>query len=122
MSDPFEVDKWYWIVNGSTTQVYSGATGDYVPVDAANYDAWLARGNVPTKIASEIELGAVLADARVRPTNANVLDSFKDRHAEVLTLEVVAKILLWLVNEVRTLKGQGTVTGAQFKAFIKDKM
>lgn len=113
---------WYWIVAGDETQLFSSAIGDYVQADDATYQAWAADGTLPTRIASEIELGAVLADARVRPENAVVLDSFKDRHADVLTMEVVAKILLWLINEVRGLKGQQPVTGAQVKAFIKDKM
>lgn len=118
----YDPANWYWIVAGDNTRVYSSAIGDYTTLDNADYVAFLGRGNAPTRIASEIELGGVLADVRIRPTNANVLDGFKERHARVLTMEIVAKILLWLVNEVRTLKGQNTVTAAQFKAFIKDQM
>ena len=43
--------NWYWVVDGSTTQVWSSAAFDYVPVSDAGYcQAWLADGNAPTKI------------------------------------------------------------------------
>lgn len=113
---------WYWIVAGEAEQVFSSKTGNYVPISNAAFRAWLGQGNEPTRIASEAELGEVLADYRIRPANANVLDGYKDSHAKRLTLEVVAKILLYLVNEVRTLKGQNTVTAAQFRNFVKDQM
>jgi hypothetical protein len=113
---------WFWVVGGSETQVYSSAVGDYVPIANTEYQTFLSDGNQPTRIASEIELGEVLADARVRPENVNVLDSFKGRHADKLTLEVVAKILLWLINEVRDLKGQQPITAQQFRNFVKDRL
>lgn len=122
MPSDYEPSNWYWAVNGSTTQVFSSASGNFVPVADTAYQAWQAKDNQPTKIASEAELGEVLADVRIRPAAANVLDGFKERHAQKLTIEVVAKILLFLVNEVRALKGQQPVTAAQFKAFVKDQM
>lgn len=118
----FDPRNWYWIVNGSKTQVYSSAAGDYVPVANATYQAWLAAGGLATRIATEAELGEVLAPYSLRPAAANVLDGYKDAHAKKLTLEIVAKILLFLVNEVRTLKGQPTVNASQFRAFVKDQM
>ena len=120
--NPYNPYDWYWIVAGSTTQVYSSKSGDYVPVADATYQAWLVQDNLPTRILNEAELGEVLAEYRLRPNAAAVLDGFKETHARKLTIEVVAKILLWLVNEVRTLKGQQPVTAAQFKAFVKDQM
>lgn len=121
MSD-FDPLNWYWVVNDSASQVYSSATGGYVPVDNSVYLAWLRLGMAPTRIASEAELGEVLAPYQLRPTPANVLDAYQDAHSKKITLEVVAKLLLWLVNEVRTLKGQPTVTAAQFRTFVKSLM
>lgn len=119
----YDPRDWYWIVQDvEGDNVYKSSIGDFVSVQDADYLAFLADQNVPTSIASKAELGEVLADARVRPTNADVLDGFKGRHAETLTMAVVAKILFWLVNEVRTLKGQNKVNANQFKSFLKDQM
>lgn len=119
---PVNMADWYWTVNGDTTKVYSSRVGDYIPVSDSSYVTWLSMDNVPTRIASEEELGEVLANASVRPANANVLDSYKDKQARRLTIEIVAKILLWCVNEIRQLKGQQPVNAAQFRTFIKDQM
>lgn len=118
----YDPRNWYWIVGGSTTQVYSSATGDYLPLTDVAYVAWLADGNLPTRIATEAELGDVLAPHQVRPIAAGVLDGYQDAHSRKITLEVIAKLILWLVNEVRTLKGQPTVNAAQFRAFVKGLM
>jgi hypothetical protein len=119
---PFKPRNWYWIVNGSTTQVYSSAVGNYVPVDNATYLAWLADGNTPTRIDTEANLGDVLAAHSLRPTPAAILDGYTEAHATKLTMEVVAKVLFNLVNEVRVLKGQSTINSAQFKAYLKGLM
>jgi hypothetical protein len=63
--------NWYWIVAGSTTQVWSSAATAYVAVTDATYQAWLAAGNVPTPIDSEASLAQVLA-LRGLPTGALV--------------------------------------------------
>ena len=118
----FDPKNWYWIVNGSATEVYSSATGGYVSALDQTYAAWLQSGNDPSRIRSEAELGEVLAVYQVRPVTVTVLDSYQDTHARRITLEIVAKLLLWLVNEVRTLKGQPTITAAQFRAFVKGLM
>jgi hypothetical protein len=118
----YDPKNWYWRVAGSTTQVYSSKTGNYVPVDDATYLAWVNDGGRATSIASEAELGEVLAPYALRPAAANVLDGYKESHANKLTIEVVAKILLWLVNEVRTLKGQAPITAQQFKTFVKGQL
>jgi hypothetical protein len=117
----FNPRNWYWIVNGSTTHVYSSKVGDYVPVDDANYVAWLD-DNAPTRIDTEASLGGVLANHSLRPTPAAILDGYTEAHATKLTMEVVAKVLFNLVNEVRVLKGQSTINAAQFKAYLKGLM
>jgi len=75
---PFDVTNWYWAVAGSTTQVYSSATGGYVPVADADYVAWKASGKTASKIVSEAALGAYLAGYLRRPTAANVLSAYQD--------------------------------------------
>lgn len=113
---------WYWVVNGATEEVYASKSGGFVSVNNPAYVAWLAAGDRPTRIASEAELGEVLAAYSVRPVAASVLDGYQDTQSRQLTLQVVAKVLLWCVNEIRTLKGQQTITGAQFRNFIKGLM
>lgn len=119
---PFNPQNWYWAVAGATTLVYSSAAGDYVQASDPTYVAWRESGGLPTQIANEAELGEVLAAYSLRPAAANVLDGYQDTQSRQLTIQVVAKILLWLVNEVRTLKGQPTVNAAQFRAFVKGLM
>lgn len=113
----------YWIVGGSTTQVYSSKIGDYVPVDDATYQAWRAAGNTPSNIDTEANLGDVLAPYSLRPVAANVLDGYTDSQATKLTIETVAKILFNHENRIRTeVESKSAVTAAQFKAFIKGLM
>lgn len=57
----YNVKNWYWIVAGSTTEVYSSAAAEYVSVTDATYEAWLAAGNIPTKIDSEESLQGVFS-------------------------------------------------------------
>lgn len=117
--DPF---NWYWKVNGSTTQVYSSTAGYYVPVSDPAFIAWKEDGTLPTNIANAAELGEVLAPYNIRPVQATVLDAYQDTQAKKLTLEVVAKVLFNLVNEVRLLKGQQPVTAQQFRNYVKGLM
>jgi hypothetical protein len=51
----------YWVVAGSTTQVWSSSTFTYVPLTDATYVAWLAEGNLPSKIGSILELVEVMS-------------------------------------------------------------
>lgn len=118
----YNPSNWYWIVAGSATQVFSSAAGDYVNIDNATFLEWKADGTVPTPILNEAELGEVLAPYNIRPVSANVLDAYQDTQAKKLTLEVVAKVLFNLVNEVRVLKGQSQVTAAQFRTYVKGLM
>jgi hypothetical protein len=120
----YDPTNWYWIVAGDESRVFSSAVGNYVQADDAAFLAWKADGSMPTRILNETELGEVLADARVRPADeaATVVDAFKDRHARELTLQVVAKWMLWATNEIRTLKGQAPVSAAQFRNFLKGQM
>jgi hypothetical protein len=56
----YNPSNWYWVVAGSTTQVWSSAGVAFVPITDETYTAWLAAGNVPTPIASANDLWQVL--------------------------------------------------------------
>lgn len=115
----------YWTVGGSTTQVYSSARGDYVPIDDAAYQSWLAAGRTATDFGgSETELGALLGPHRTpRPNPAAILDGYKEGQAAAFTpFDQTAKFLHWLTNEVRVLQGKPTITFEQFRQAIKDRM
>lgn len=117
--NPFD---WYWIVADSTTQVYSSAIGNYVPVTNETFIAWKSDGTLPTRVISEAELSEVLSVLNIRPVAVNLLDSYQDNQARRLTLEVVSKVLFNLVNEVRVLKGQQQITAQQFRTYLKGLM
>jgi hypothetical protein len=114
--------NWYWLVGADADRVYSSAIGNFVPIANADYTAWLSAGNLATRIGSEADLGEVLAAYQLRPEAANVLDGYQDAHSRKLTLEIVAKVLFNLVNEVRALKGQSQITAQQFRAYVKGLM
>lgn len=125
---PFNIRNWYWKVNGSTTQVYSSAAGDYVPVSNPTYVAWLAAdpGNVPTSIASEAELGEVFALPRLRPVAAGVLDGYLEKQAGDLVDATQFKILFNHENRIRAIEralllngSPPNLTPAQAKAAVK---
>jgi hypothetical protein len=123
MSEPiFTPADWYWFVAGDEARAYSSNTGEYVQVSDAAFQAWREAGNAPTRIASEAELGEVLAQYSLRPLHVGVLDGYKDSQASQISIKVAAKILFWLVNEVRALKGQQPITAVTFRNFVKGLM
>lgn len=119
---PFTPVNWYWVVAGSSSQVYSSTAGDYVTVDDATYQAWLAAGNKSTQIDTEANLAAVLAPYALRPVNANVLDNFKQALANNVGAQVIFKILFDHENRIRALEGKAAITVQQAIAGIKALM
>jgi len=119
---PYNPKDWYWFVAGDETKAFSSKRGDFVLISDPTYSAWIDGGGVASRIASAAELGEVLAPYNIRPTHAATLDGYTETQASKLTLEVVAKVLFWAVNEIRVLKGQQPVTAPQFKAFLKGLM
>lgn len=109
----FTPANWYWIVGGSSTQVYSSAAGDYAATTDSTYQAWLGQGNKPTNIDTETNLGAVLAPYHQRPINANVLAAYQLAAASAVDI-VLGKVLFNHENRIRTLAGQQQVTAQQF--------
>lgn len=115
----FNPSNWYWIVAASTTQVYSSAAVAYVPVAEATYVAWLAAGNVPTKIAVEQDLWDVLySNGIALPNGATPSDA--EKTILVNKMDTIAfRIMFNHENRIRTLASQPQVTAAQFIAAIK---
>ena len=118
----YDPENWYWIVGGDETKVFSSKSGNFVAASDAAYLSWRGAGGIPTRILNTAELGEVLAPFNIRPAHAAVLDGYTEAQASKLTLEVVAKVLFWSVNEIRVLKGQQPVTANQFKTFLKGLM
>lgn len=61
----YNPNNWYWIVGGSTTQVFSSFEGKYVPINDSLYQSWLNAGNIPTLISTDGELTDVLINAGI---------------------------------------------------------
>lgn len=111
----------YWIVAGSTTQVYSSANAGYRPITNPAYVAWLAFGNKPTPIASENELWDVLAAQF--PGGLPAGDSNAQDRKKVILIDKFGDDILTVLYEVdkrlRVLEAKPTITLAQFKTGLK---
>lgn len=115
----YDPTNWYWTVAGDETKAFSSKAGDYVASSDVTFRTWVANGNTPTRIASVDELAEVLANAAVRPANAEMLDRYKGSQASKLTLELAAKVLFNHENRIRALEGKATVTANQFATALK---
>jgi len=103
--DPF---NWYWVVAGSTTDVYStNEVNDFVPVADPDYVAWKASGGIPTQIGTEFDLGVVLGAyyPQLRPIPAGVLDGYIDKVAVVAITDEQFAILFNHENRIRSQEG-----------------
>jgi len=87
---PIVITAHYWVVAGSTTQVYSSAVAAYVPVEDATYAAWLIEGHRPTRIASEAELWDVLIAHAPKVVPALVLQRVRDVAQTLITADTAA--------------------------------
>lgn len=109
---PYTPSNWYWRVAGSNTQVYSSASGDYVPVNNAAYQAWLASSGIPTAVGTEAELGEVLAPLNLRPTAAGVLDGYKVWQAGNIVDAIQFKLLFNHENRLRAIERALSLNGS----------
>lgn len=123
---PYDPRNWYWIVNGNETRVYSSLSGDYVTTSNPIYMAWLEDGTLPTRIASEAELGEVLSPHRVRPAAPNVLDAYLSTQAQEQVDLVQFKIAFNHENRLRAIERALNLNGnppnlapAQARAAVK---
>ena len=112
----------YWVVAGSASEVYSSAVNDYVPIADATYVAWLAKGNIATRIASEAELGDVLAQYDIEPTPVAMKEAFKDKLADKIPTRLLLEVLFIHENRIRDLEGNPAISKAQFKNALKNML
>lgn len=125
MKGDYKASDWYWIVGGSTTQVFSSFAKSYVPVSNARYVAWVADRHRPTKIATEAELFDVLAEQAPEclPDNAAAIEARRTRIINTLDKLEVGKVLAIVAfdheNRIRVLEKKATITKAQFLNALK---
>jgi hypothetical protein len=124
--DPF---NWYWMVGGDANRVYSSAAADYVSVTAPAYVAWASDGTLPTQIATEANLGDVLASYLLRPVASVVLDGYTDRAARAIVTSTMFKIIFQHENRLRAIEralslngSPPNLTAAQALAAVKSLM
>lgn len=117
---------WYWIVAGSTAQVYSSASGNYTPVSNATYQSWLAKGNLPSKIDTEANLGQTLAQYLIRPVASGVLDGYTSALSDNVMAQATFKVLFNHENRLRACERALSLNGSppdltanQAKAVVK---
>lgn len=116
---PYTPQDWYWIVAGSTTQVYSSAAVAYVAVSNPTYQTWLASGNSPTKIAVEQDLFDVLAGSGAAlPAGGITSDVLKSSRFDGVP-QAVRSWAFDIENRFRVSQGQATLTPSQFKTYVK---
>ncbi len=109
----------YWIVAGSTTQVYASARVIYVFVADATYMAWLAAGHVVSKIDTEQNLADVLASYGLpTPPGTSPSNAQKDKWFA----DVPQAVRVWafdIENRYRVSQGTAALTANQFKNYVK---
>lgn len=109
----FNAANWYWAVAGSATQVYSSASGGYVPVSDPTYVSWKAvSGHQTSAIGSEAALGAYLAGYQQRPVAAGVLDAYQDTQALAIVNQAIFKILYQHENRLRAAERALALNGS----------
>ena len=119
---PYDPANWYWFVARDKTKAFSSASGDYVPAADPAFAAWRVDGTLPTNIASEAELGEVLAAYSLRPKHAGVLDGYTSAHADNELGKVIFKVIFNHENRIRALEGKQPATLAQVRNAVKALM
>lgn len=114
----YNPSKWHWIVAGDGSRVWSSAARAYLPTSDLGYQAWLAAGNLPSRIASEAELWEVLALQAPEFLPAAVQDVLKKIQVDKLDL-VQMQIAFNHENRIRALEGKAPLTASQFRDAIK---
>lgn len=94
----YDLCRWFWVVGGDVSRVWSGEAGDYVEPSDPRYVEWLAKDarpyvkNKPTQIRNEIELVDVFMRSRCQ--NRAPKTSFTTR-------QIVDELMLLDEAEVR---------------------
>lgn len=108
----YDAASWYWYVGGDTANAFSSAVGTFVPAADPTFAAWLAAGNTPTAIDTAANLGQVLAQALVRPTDAAVLAGYTSSQAKDIVDTPSFKVIFYLLGQVASLQGTPAPTAA----------
>lgn len=103
-------EDWFWIVGDDETRFWSSAAGAYVDT--------LPEGAGVTRIASEAELWAVLAEQAPDKLPAAGQDVRKERELDRAD-KALFQIAFRQENRLRTLEGKAAVTAAQFRTAVK---
>lgn len=129
---PYTIRDHYWHVAGDDSNVYSSRYDEYMPLSDQRFVDWLAAApdRTATNILNEDELGDVIAEAQGdRPTRPNILDGYKKNHASKLTKQVVAKSIMWLINNQIAhgwVQGRATdkqlTSASEFRQFLQDRI
>jgi hypothetical protein len=110
----------YWFVSGDEMRVYSSKRGAYVTLDDAEYTAWLGSGGVVSRIASEDELGEVLAPHHMRPAVEGVLNGYLTAQAREVVSSPSFKPTFLALVELANIKGETEPTAETAVAWIKE--
>lgn len=125
MPNVFDPSKWYWIVAGDTSQVYSSELAAYVPVSDVTYSGWVAADNHATPIVSEQELWDYLIGRVYNSTPATAHSSssgLKNKRLNEQLIESVYQLLFDHENRIRALESQSPLTDAAFFSYIQTLM
>src|SRR5665811_1297961 len=80
---PYTPLKWYWVIAGSTTQIFSSASLTFVKPDDITYNAWQETGGVPTQIKTAASLSDVLSSQVTSVLLANGVEIVSTRTPEL---------------------------------------
>jgi hypothetical protein len=115
---PYTPSNWYWIVAGSTAQVYSSAGATYVPTADTTYQAWIAAGNIASRISSEQDLWEVLATQYPAglPANATGTAAFQ---LDATTKELLDRLLIATPSQIDTWLDANTGNVTEVRSVLK---
>lgn len=100
-----------------------------MPEDNQTYQNWVAAGGHTTRIANAAELGAVLAQHQVRPTDVDVLDGYRDELARNIASRPNFRLDFNKENRIRAIERALSLNGSppnltmvQYIAVVKAMM
>ena len=120
---PFNIADHYWIVGGSTIDVYSSRERRFVRVSDTMYQTWLATGRLPTSILSSDELWQVLSEQYQDGLPADgsgdmVYAAYRVSKIDTAVLDVTHAV----DTRLRTREGQPARTRAEFEEYCRSRI
>ncbi len=86
----FDANSGFWVVAGSTTEVFSAMAGAFVPIGDASYVEWLALGNLPS---SQTNNASLLLQLQLQAPNVSLWNLYsvaEAQSAQSLIIEAAA--------------------------------